>query len=169
VFTRDEIEEAFRHYQSEVVKAATEPNWDLFANLFTEDARYYEHSYGYFEGRDAITQWARKTMSSFPGNAMPGFPMAWYVIDEERGWVICEVRNLMFDPGDGSEHEASNITILHYAGNNQWSYEEDVYNPQKFFEMVTGWARVADAHGKLPEDGKAWMARFGGLTEEATA
>lgn len=162
MFTRDEIENAFRHFQSEVVKATSEPNWDLFANLFTEDASYYEHAYGRFEGRSHISQWAQKTMSSFPGNAMPGFPVAWYVIDEERGWVVCEIRNIMFDPGDGSVHEASNITILHYAGDNQWSYEEDVYNPAKFFDMVSGWAQVAAAHGRLPEDGKAWMAKFGG-------
>jgi hypothetical protein len=162
VFTRDEIETAFRHYQSEVVKAATEPNWDLFTNLFTEDARYYEHSYGYFEGREAISAWAQKTMTSFPGNSMPGFPIAWYVIDEARGWVICEIRNVMVDPGDGSEHEATNLTILHYAGNNQWSYEEDVYNPQKFLEMVTAWARIAHQHGRLPADGQAWLTKFGG-------
>jgi hypothetical protein len=162
VFTREEIDEAFRHFQTEVVKATSEPNWELFANLFTEDARYYEHAYGRFEGREQIARWAQKTMSSFPGNAMPGFPVAWHVIDEARGWVVCEIRNIMFDPGDGSVHEASNITILHYAGDNQWSYEEDVYNPQKFFDMVTAWARVAHEHGRLPEDGKAWMSKFGG-------
>lgn len=162
MFTRDEIEQAFGYYQAEVVKAASEPNWDLFANLFTEDASYYEHAFGRFEGRDAITQWARKTMSTFPGNAMPGFPVAWYVIDEARGWIVCEIRNVMDDPGDGSVHEASNITILHYAGNNQWSYEEDVYNPGKFLEMVQGWALVAHAHGRLPEDGKVWLTKFGG-------
>lgn len=162
MFTRAELDSAFGHYQAEVVKAASEPNWELFANLFTEDARYYEHSYGYFEGRAAIAAWAQKTMTSFPGNAMPGFPVAWHVLDEERGWVICEIRNVMLDPGDGSTHEATNLTILHYAGNNQWSYEEDVYNPQKFLEMVSAWAVVAHAHGRLPADGQAWMAKFGG-------
>jgi hypothetical protein len=162
VFIRDEIEAAFRHYQAEVVKAASEPNWTLFANLFTEDATYYEHAYGRFSGREAITAWAQKTMSTFPGNAMPGFPIAWYVIDEERGWVVCEIRNLMTDPGDGSVHEASNITILHYAGHNQWSYEEDVYNPGKFLEMVREWGAIAHAHGRLPEDAELWMQRYGG-------
>ena len=162
MFTRDEIERAFQHYQSEVVKAATLPDWTLFANLFTDDAAYYEHAYGRFEGREAITAWAKRTMSTFPGNAMPGFPVAWSVIDEERGWVVCEIRNLMIDPGDGSVHEASNITILHYAGDNQWSYEEDVYNPGTFLEMVREWAVIADAHGRLPEDGRAWMQRYGG-------
>ena len=162
MFTRDEIESAFAHYQSEVVKAATTPDWTLFANLFTADATYYEHAFGTFAGRENITAWAQRTMSTFPGNAMPGFPVAWYVIDEVRGWVVCEIRNVMDDPGDASVHEASNITILHYAGDNQWSYEEDVYNPGKFLDMVRTWALVAKAHGRIPEDAEAWLDKYGG-------
>ncbi|MCW2497417.1 nuclear transport factor 2 family protein [Jatrophihabitans sp.] len=162
MFSRDELEQAFAHFQSEVVKAAATPDWDLFANLFTADASYYEHAYGRFQGRDQISAWARRTMSSFPGSAMPGFPVAWHVVDTDRGWVVCEIRNVMLDPGDGSVHEASNITILHYAGDNQWSYEEDVYNPQKFLDMVRAWALVAHAHGTLSEEGRQWLAKYGG-------
>ena len=29
-----------------------------------------------------------------------------------------------------------NFTLLKYAGNGMWSYEEDVYNPARFGEMV---------------------------------
>jgi hypothetical protein len=63
----------------------------------------------------------------------------------------------MQDPGDGSVHEATNITILTYAGDNQFSKEEDVYNPARFAVAISGWARIADAHGTLPPDGQAWM------------
>jgi len=60
---------------------------------------------------------------------MPEFPIEWYVIDEEKGWVVCQVWNRMEDPGDGSVHQEYNITILKYAGDGRWSSEEDVYNP----------------------------------------
>ena len=30
---------------------------------------------------------------------MPTFPMAWSVVDEPTGRIICEVRNPMPDPG----------------------------------------------------------------------
>jgi hypothetical protein len=30
----------------------------------------------------------------------------------------------------------------------------------RFMQMVAGWAGVADAHGTLGEDGRAWLARF---------
>jgi hypothetical protein len=70
---------------------------------------------------------------------MRHFPIEWYVIDEERAWVIAQVWNRMTDPGDGSVHQQYNITILHYAGHMKWSYEEDVYNPALFAGVVKGW------------------------------
>ena len=87
-------------------------------------------------------------MSTWPGNAMPEFPIGWYVVDEDRGWIVCEVFNRMEDPGDGSVHEEANITILHYAGDGMWSYEEDVYNPARFGTMVAAWmAHKAELNG----------------------
>jgi hypothetical protein len=159
--TRAELQQALQHYQDTVRRAYAAQDWDLFAGLFTEDADYNEHAYGRFSGRPKIAEWAVRTMSTFPGNAMVEFPIGWSVVDEERGWIVCEIRNLMQDPGDGSVHETPNLTILHYAGNNQFSYEEDVYNPTRFLEMVATWAAVAEAHGTLPEDGRAWLQRFG--------
>jgi hypothetical protein len=91
---------------------------------------------------------------------MREFPIAWAVFDEERDWVVCEIRNLMRDPGDGSDYEASNLTILHYAGENLFSYEEDVYNPANFGAMVLAWAKRADQLGTLPADAPPWLSRF---------
>ena len=67
------------------------------------------------------------------------FPIEWYMIDEEKGWVIAQVWNRMVDPGDGSLHQAYNFTLLKYAGNDKWSYEEDIYNPVHFKDMIRGW------------------------------
>lgn len=159
--SRAELEDAFEHYQATVRRAVAERDWTLFAGLFTEDAAYHEHAYGRFSGRPAIAEWAVRTMTGFPGNAMTGFPISWYVLDEQRGWVVCEVQNVMADPGDGSIHQSPNLTILHYAGGNLFCYEEDVYNPARFMEMVAGWAAVAAAHGRLPVDAAGWVARYG--------
>jgi hypothetical protein len=156
-WTRDELASAFAHYQAEVERAAATGDWNLFAELFTKDATYDEHAYGHFEGREQIRAWIFKTMTTFPGNAMVGFPPAWATIDEDRGWVVCDIRNLMRDPGDGSVHEASNITILRYAGNGLWANEEDIYNPSRFLTMVQEWCQAAEAHGTLPDDAKGWL------------
>jgi hypothetical protein len=84
-------------------------------------------------------------------------PVEWHVTDEDRGWIVCQIANRMEDPGDGGVHEASNLTILHYAGEGLWSYEEDVYNPAHFLNMIQGWCRRADELGNLPNDASAWM------------
>jgi len=160
-WTRDELVSAFEHYASEVEIAASTGDWDRFADCFTEDSTYDEHVYGSWQGREQTRAWIHNTMTTFPGSMMVGFPPAWVTVDEERGWVICEIRNLMRDPGDGSVHEASNITILRYAGDGLWANEEDVYNPAKFLSMVQGWCRAAEANGTLPAEGKEWLSIFG--------
>ena len=68
-------------------------------------------------------------MAQYPNNEMKYFPIEWYMIDESRGWISCQVWNRMVDPGDGSLHQAYNFTLLKYAGDGLWSFEEDIYNP----------------------------------------
>src|SRR5689334_1871073 len=159
--TAAELEQAFADYQAAVTGIVASGDWSSFADLFTEDATYEEHAFGSFVGREAIRAWVVETMTSFPGNTMSSFPMAWRVVDAPTRRVICEVRNLMPDPGDGSVHEASNLTILTYGGDGLWSREEDVYNPMRFAQMSVGWAEVAAAHGRLSEDGRAFLSRMG--------
>lgn len=161
MYSRAELDAAFEHYQATVRRATAERDWTLFACLFTDDAGYNEHSYGRFSGRPAIAEWAVRTMTSFPGNAMVAFPITWSVLDPERGWIVCEVQNVMADPGDGRVHQSPNLTVLHYAGGNQFCFEEDVYNPMRFMKMVVRWAAVAHAHDRLPEDARPWVAKHG--------
>lgn len=158
---RDELESAFQHYQDEVDRIAGSGDWGRFADLFAEDATYHEHAYGHFTGREEIRRWIISTMTSFPGSEMPRFPIEWYVVDEERGRIVCEVWNDLVDPGDGERHGASNLTILTYGGDGLWSHEEDVYNPATFLRATKRWAAVADQHGRLSDEGRSWLAAFG--------
>jgi hypothetical protein len=156
VFSRTELKEALDAYEACGRDAAATRDWNAWAEQFTEDAVYIEHLFGEFNGREAIRGWITKTMTTFPGVRMPTFPIEWHVVDEERGWIICQIANVMEDPGDGSVHQASNLTILHYAGAGLWSREEDVYNPAHFLTMVQGWCRRAEELGTLPDDARAW-------------
>ncbi|MBV9830711.1 MAG: nuclear transport factor 2 family protein [Marmoricola sp.] len=159
--TAEELERAFTAYQETVADIASSGGWSRFADLFTEDATYVEHAFGTFTGREAVREWVVATMTSFPGNTMTSFPMAWHVLDLPTRRVICEVRNLMPDPGDGSVHEASNLTILTYGSDGLWACEEDVYNPMRFARMAADWARVAADHGRLSAEGQQFLARLG--------
>jgi hypothetical protein len=143
-YSREELEEAFDRYQQTALKAGTSGDWNCWADLFTEDATYVEHLFGTFGGREAIRSWICGTMAQYPNCEMKFFPVEWYIIDEERGWVVCQVWNRMVDPGDGSLHQAYNFTQLKYAGGGLWSYEEDIYSPVPFQNMVKGWLETKD-------------------------
>ncbi|KRF20027.1 polyketide cyclase [Nocardioides sp. Soil797] len=158
-WTREELADAFAHFQQQVQAAADSGEWSRFADLFVEDATYVEHAYGRFSGREEIREWVTRTMTSFPGNEMVAFPANWVTIDVERGWVICEIANPMRDPGDGSVISPSNLTILRYAGNGMWREEEDVYNPATFATAVKQWLAIAAEHGQLPEGLPAWATQ----------
>jgi SnoaL-like domain len=144
-WSRDEIETAFAEYQRRAADAGASGEWRGWADVFTDDATYIEHHYGTFTGRNAIYEWISSTMSEYPGRDMPEFPIGWYVVDDERGWVVCQVWNRMRDPGDGSVHQEYNFTLLKYAGDGKWSYEEDIYNPLRFGAMVAEWEAARDA------------------------
>jgi hypothetical protein len=147
---REELERAHAHFMETANRCAATGEWRAWAELFTEDARYVEHTYGEFRGRQEIYEWISATMAEWPNRAMTSFPHSWCVCDEERGWWICRIENRFRDPGDGSVHQAHNLTVLHYAGNMQFSYEEDAYNPMNFAPVVTDWLAAWRANGRPP-------------------
>lgn len=148
-WSRQELLDAFATYEATARTAAASGSWDQWAELFTEDAEYVEHLYGTMRGREAIRAWITETMSTYPGSDMDAFPIEWSIVDEDRGWVVCQVWNRMRDPGDGSVHQAYNFTLLKYAGDGRWSYEEDIYNPAHFGPMIAAWeARRKELDGR---------------------
>ena len=122
MYTRDEIEAAFTRFQAAAEESVANGDWTPWSECFTEDAQYYEHHYGRYEGRAAILDWISTTMAEPINRDMVAFPVDWYVIDEARGWVLCAIWNQMADPGDG-----------------KFDYEEDMYNPAEFAAMIKGW------------------------------
>ncbi len=161
-FTAAEIAEAYAAFHEQVEGFVATGDWSGYADLFTEDATYVEHAMGTFTGREEIRAWAVRTMTSYPGRVMTGFPLSWQVVDVATDRLICEVRNPMPDPGDGTMLEEPNITIMTYAGDGLFSCEEDVYNPLRFHAMAMEWARIAAAHGNADDDVLAYLQRFGG-------
>jgi hypothetical protein len=155
-WSREELEDAWARYQEKVVEVGKTWDWASYANIFTEDATYHEHALGDMTGRDAIRNWIVNQMNIFPGSEMPVYPVPWYSIDVEKGWVIFKNVNTMKDPGDGSVHGAEVITVLHYAGDDKWSYEEDAYNPMNFLMMVQGYIQRCHELGTISDDAKTF-------------
>ncbi len=159
-FSAEEITEAYAAMHARVREYAETGDWHDFADHFTQDAEYVEHALGTFRGRDEIRAWSVRTMTTFPGGIMTGFPLAWQVVDAPTSRLICEVRNLMPDPGDGTHLEEPNLTIMTYAGDGLFSREEDVYNPLRFLKMAVRWGRIAEQHGRLSDEGRAYLEQY---------
>ena len=119
-FSREEIE---REFQRRIVMQEKD-DWKGFGETFTPDAVYVEHHEGTFKGRDKILAWLIPVMDRCRGWT---YPIDWVAIDGNR--VIYHWRNRL--PGtrpDGSYYEFAGLTVVQYAGNGQWSFQEDIYN-----------------------------------------
>ncbi|MAU82651.1 nuclear transport factor 2 family protein [Gordonia sp. Z-3] len=162
-YSHAELDDAFRVFQKTVAEIAVTRDWDRFAEMFTTDARYIEHALGTMAGREEIRTWIWKTMTTFPGSHMTGFPALWHVVDAPTGRVICEVDNPMRDPGDGTHITATNLTILTYAGDGLWSCEEDVYNPLEFGQAAARWCEKAEQLGTLDAEALRWRETVGAM------
>ena len=142
-YSREELQAAHDNFVEVAGQCARSREWRPWADLFTDDADYFEHTFGKFHGPDEIYAWIQNLMNQWPNSEMDDFPHDWCVCDEERGWWICQIENRFRDIGDGKIYQAHNLTVLHYAGNNKFSYEEDAYNPTNFVPMVNEWMAAA--------------------------
>jgi len=136
--TRDELERAFVRYCEVREQAIGSGDWRPWAALFTEDARYVEHAYGEFVGRDAIADWIVGVMEPFPTMT---FPNDWVVYDPAQRIVVFQCQNRLPHPTDpnGPPFQFPTWTKLDYAGDGLWSGEEDVYNPKRAAEVIQAW------------------------------
>lgn len=119
-FSREEIE---REFQRRIAMQERD-DWKGFGETFTQNAVYVEHHEGTFEGREAILAWLIPVMDRCRGWT---YPIDWVAIDGNR--VIYHWKNRL--PGkrpDGSFYEFAGLSVVEYAGNGQWSFQEDVYN-----------------------------------------
>ena len=142
-FPRDEVEAEFAKYRQRGEIAVRTGDWDQWADQFTDDANYREHHYGYFTSGAEIRAWIKGVMQPFPTMA---FPVRWSTIDGNR--VNALIPNILPAPdGDDGYYGFDVHTVLHYAGNGKWSYEEDLYNPKEAGEVVQKWLAAGGKMG----------------------
>ena len=80
---------------------------------------------------------------------MMQFPVGWHAIDGNR--VVFYPWQVMPDPAGGDAvYRFGCVTILEYAGDGLWSYQEDLYNPREADKVMKAWMA---AGGKFAEAG----------------
>lgn len=157
--TRAALESAFASYRARVDSIVARGAWVEFADEFTEDAVYRRLGYEDFVGREAIRSWIVESMTTFPGNMLVGFDVAWSSVNVTKQQVVHELHNVMRDPGDGSLHTAVTVQMLTWdRACGLWSEAADLHNPNAYADMVRGWCSHARGSGELGEEAADYLA-----------
>jgi hypothetical protein len=119
-FSRDEVDAAFRRYWR---TGAVGEDWEAWAQLFTSDALYVEHVLGDRYGAAAIRDWIVPTMAKYPELYTV---YEWHVVDES-GRAVVAMQNRRDHPSGRGVIDFPGVTILQYAGDGLFSYEEDYW------------------------------------------
>jgi hypothetical protein len=142
-FAREEVEAAYRAF----VAAGDAGDWDHWADLHTVDCQWHECNYGVIEGRDAIKAKINELMAPVP---MMQFPVEWVVIDGNR--VVYYPWQVMPDPtGGDAVYRFGCITVLEYAGNGEFSRQDDMYNPAEGERVIREWMKAGGTFATMPD------------------
>ncbi len=139
-FDPGEVREAYDNF----VLVGESGDWSAWADLHTVDGVWLEHHLGRFEGREAIRKGIVDVMAMAPTSMT--FPVEWVVVDGNRV-VYYPWQVLPHPTGEGEDFRFGCVTILEYAGDGQFSYQEDVYNPAEGEKVFGEWIA---AGGVLP-------------------
>ena len=119
--SREEVEGAFQRFWT---IGNLDENWDAWPALFTPDVRYIEHVYGEMRGREAVAAWISKLMAD---NRDVHAVIDWYMIRGRR--VVVNMQNRYYHPDPTcAPLDFPGITILEYAGDGLFGYEEDYWD-----------------------------------------
>jgi hypothetical protein len=116
---------------------------------FSAGVTWQDWGYGFdngwatqIQGRDAVREGMQSYLARYPEGALKYRPVSWYMVDEARGWVVWEARNRLRDPGNGEVFEEKFYSRLEYAGDQQWSLMDDIYNPVRLDTLLHVWRYV---------------------------
>jgi hypothetical protein len=138
-FSEAEVRSAYENF----VAVGDSGDWNAWADLHTVDGIWVEHHLGRFEGREAIRKGIVEVMAQAPVDMQ--FPIEWAMFDGNR--VVFYPWQVLPHPTGGEDFRFGCVTILEYAGDGQFSYQEDLYNPKEGEALFGAWIA---AGGILP-------------------
>lgn len=141
---RAEVEAAFAEF---LRRGVGTHDWPAWADMFTDDAEYIEHNLGRFRGSAGIRDWIVPTMAEFPAMTLW---VEWSIVEASR--VVFYIWNNLPDPsGEGRHFQFPNATLLEYAGDGKFGFEEDFYNPASAQRVVADWLKAGGTSQTPPD------------------
>jgi hypothetical protein len=116
-----EVEQAF---QACWTTGSLEEDWARWPEHLTEDVHYVERFFGTMHGREAVRAWITELMVV---RADVHAVLDWYLVKGRR--VVLSMQNRYYSPDPAGEHlDFAGLTVLEYAGNGLFGYEEDYWD-----------------------------------------
>ena len=138
--SRAEVEAAFQRYWR---LGAIEERWTDWPDCFTEDVHYVERVYGEMRGRETVREWITGLMAN---NTHIHAVLNWYLIEGDR--VVLHMLNRYYNPApDGPPIDFPGMTVLGYAGEGLFSYEEDWWSMAAGRDCYARFTRLLREHG----------------------
>jgi len=138
-FDLEEIERAFRHFWH---TGMIREDWSAWADLFTEDVIYEERVLGTMHGRETVRQWIVPLMEQY-GEIYGVYD--WHIA-HPNGRVVFRMLNRRDHPSGEGHMDFPGVTILQYAGDGQWSREEDYWAESLGKEQWQAYERALAEH-----------------------
>lgn len=144
-FSEQEIRDTHRRYiETRRRIEAGELPWDALAAFFTDDATFIDPAWGRVEGIAAIRTFLIESMAGLDDWE---FPHELLSVHGDR--LVTRWQNRL--PGkraDGTFYEAPGYSLMIYAGEGKFSFEEDVLNMVHVLELIreSGWKPVGTFH-----------------------
>ena len=117
----EEVEQAFRACWT---TGSLDEDWATWPDHLTENVLYVERFFGTMHGRDAVRAWITDLMVV---RADVHAVLDWYLVKGRR--VVLSMQNRYYSPDPDGEHiDFAGLTVLEYAGNGLFGYEEDYWD-----------------------------------------
>jgi len=137
-FPEAEVRAAYENF----IRVGDSGDWSAWADLHSVDGVWVEHHLGTFTGREAIREAIVGVMATAPRSMY--FPVEFVLIDGNR--VVYYPWQCLPDPRGGNDiYRFGCVTILEYAGDGQFSYQEDIYNPKEGERVFGQWIAAGGA------------------------
>lgn len=145
---RNEVEAAFRQHWT---VGCIDENWAAWPDRLTEDVEYVEHVYGEMHGREQVRAWIVGLMAQ---RADVHALLDWYVISGRR--LVLRMTNRYYNPDPaGAPFDFPGISVLEYAGEGLFGYQEDYWSQRLATLAHLGWtAAVERCGGRGLADGR---------------
>lgn len=115
-----------------------ELGWQALADFFTEDATFIDPAWGRIRGRAEIRKFLEESMAGLEGWT---FPREWTAVLPGNRLASAWQNRLPGERADGTPYQALGVSIMRYAGDGRFDYEEDLLNMVHVIELIqeSGW------------------------------